>query len=141
MEILCTCSIDTTCSIWDITKGKINKLKYLGSIVSQLIAHDKEVFDIKFGPDANIFSTVGADGSLRKFDTRDLTRSDILYEAGEALLKLSWNNKQEHQIAFVSLNQNYVTIVDQRKPFIAAHKLYFHDKKGVNSVCWSPDKE
>lgn len=91
-----------------------------------------------FGPDANIFSTVGADGSLRKFDTRDLSRSDILYEANEPLLKLSWNKKNQHHIAFIGLDQNYITIVDQRKPFLAAHKLYFHKKSGVNSISWSP---
>lgn len=109
--------------------------------MSQLIAHDKEVFDITFGPDANIFSTVGADGSLRKFDTRDLSRSDILFEGNEPLLRLSWNNTHEHQIAFIGTDQNHITIVDQRKPFIEAHKLYFHKKKGVNAICWSPDNE
>jgi len=37
-----------------------------------LIAHDKEVYDISFGSDPNIFSSVGADGSCRQFDLRSL---------------------------------------------------------------------
>ncbi len=60
--------LDTTCSIWDIATG---------TTIKQLIAHDKEVFDVSFSPDANVFATVGADGSARKFDSRDLSRSDI----------------------------------------------------------------
>jgi WD40 repeat protein len=37
---------------------------------AQLIAHDKEVFDIAFTSGTNIFATVGADGSVRLFDLR-----------------------------------------------------------------------
>lgn len=107
--------------------------------MSQLIAHDKEVFDIKFSKDANIFSTVGADGSLRKFDTRDFSRSDILFEGNEPLIRLDWNLVNENHIAFIGIDQNTITVLDQRKPFIPAHRLFYHKKKGVNGVCWSPD--
>lgn len=61
LETIITCSIDTTCSIWDINKE---------SLVKTLIAHDKEVFDVSFSPDPDIFATVGADGSVRHFDIR-----------------------------------------------------------------------
>ena len=61
----------------------------LGAIINQLIAHDKEVFDINFSNNPNVFSTVGADGSLRSFDIRDLTKSDVLYEGVEPLMRLS----------------------------------------------------
>ncbi|EFC35605.1 predicted protein [Naegleria gruberi] len=43
-----TCSIDTTCTIWDIPTGKSK---------TQLVAHDKEVYDISF-KDENIFCTI-----------------------------------------------------------------------------------
>ncbi len=39
---------------------------------TQLIAHDKEVFDIAFASGKDVFGTVGADGSLRMFDLRCL---------------------------------------------------------------------
>ena len=45
---------------------------------TQLIAHDKEVFDIAFsraGGGRDIFASVGADGSVRMFDLR-LVRTD-----------------------------------------------------------------
>ena len=39
-------------------------------VVTQLIAHDKEVLDVAFSKGKDIFGTVGADGSLRTFDLR-----------------------------------------------------------------------
>lgn len=53
LEMVCSSSIDTTCVIWDIEKEMQ---------IKQLIAHDKEAFDISFGPHVDIFATVGADG-------------------------------------------------------------------------------
>lgn len=38
--------------------------------ITQLIAHDKEVYDIAFGRDKDTFASVGADGSVRTFDIR-----------------------------------------------------------------------
>ena len=48
---------------------------------TQLIAHDKEVFDIAFsraGGGRDIFASVGADGSVRMFDLRLVTEDGIL---------------------------------------------------------------
>ena len=44
-----------------------------GMVRTQLIAHDKELFDIAFsraGGGRDIFASVGADGSVRMFDLR-----------------------------------------------------------------------
>ena len=44
-----------------------------GSVLTQLIAHDKEVHDIAFtkaGNGRDLFSSVGGDGSVRMFDLR-----------------------------------------------------------------------
>ena len=82
--LLGTASVDTTCTIWDL-----NKL----SIKTQLIAHDKEVFDIQFGKEENVFISGGADGSVRFFDLRNLDHSTIIYETkgNSAINKLAWN--------------------------------------------------
>ena len=48
-----TSSIDTTCTIWDRERGVAT---------TQLIAHDKEVYDIAFAQGKNVFASVGADG-------------------------------------------------------------------------------
>ena len=55
-----TSSIDTTCTIWDIEKECVD---------TQLIAHDREVYDIAWGG-AGVFASVSADGSVRVFDLR-----------------------------------------------------------------------
>lgn len=67
-----TSSVDTTCTVWDLTQQQPK---------TQLIAHDKEVFDVAFRTrESNVFASVGADGSLRIFDLRDLEHSTIIYE-------------------------------------------------------------
>lgn len=69
-NLIGTSSIDTTCTIWDIEKA---------TVFTQLIAHDKEVYDIHFSKERNIFASVGADGSVRQFDIRDLQHSSVQY--------------------------------------------------------------
>ena len=66
-----TCSIDTTCTIWNIETGQTTR---------QLIAHDQDVYDISFARGKDVFATVGADGSVRMFDLRSLEHSIILYD-------------------------------------------------------------
>merc|ERR1719326_1706744 len=56
-------SVDTTCTIWNLERQKIE---------TQLIAHDKAVYDIAFAQLENLFTSVGADGSVRLFDQRNL---------------------------------------------------------------------
>lgn len=83
---LATSSIDTTCTIWDIEKGVVD---------TQLIAHDREVYDIAWGG-VGVFASVSADGSVRVFDLRDKEHSTIIYEAPQPdtpLLRLGWNKQ------------------------------------------------
>jgi WD repeat-containing protein 68 len=67
-----TSSIDTTCTIWDIEREGVQ---------TQLIAHDKAVYDICFAQDVSMFASAGEDGSVRHFDLRDLEHSTIIYES------------------------------------------------------------
>lgn len=78
-SMLGTCSIDTTCTMWDVTvRWFLMSLQLMFTCLSQklcpktqLIAHDKEVYDIAFAAGgAHVFGTVGADGSVRMFDLR-----------------------------------------------------------------------
>ena len=83
----------------------MNKL----SIKTQLIAHDKEVFDIQFGKEENVFISGGADGSVRFFDLRNLDHSTIIYETkgNSAINKLAWNLQTSNLIAALSLDKNF----------------------------------
>lgn len=74
-KLIITSSIDTTCTIWDIPTLTAK---------TQLIAHDKEVFDVRFlAGSTDIFGSCGADGSVRMFDLRSLEHSTIIYEPAE----------------------------------------------------------
>lgn len=71
-SLIITSSIDTTCTIWDIPSLTAK---------TQLIAHDKEVYDVRFcAKSVDVFVSCGQDGSVRMFDLRSLEHSTIIYE-------------------------------------------------------------
>lgn len=71
-SLIITSSIDTTCTIWDIPQLTAK---------TQLIAHDKEVYDVRFCANSvDVFVSCGQDGSVRMFDLRSLEHSTIIYE-------------------------------------------------------------
>lgn len=129
-----TCSIDTTVTIWDMT---------VMAPKTQLIAHDKEVYDIGFVPtDTHVFATCGADGSVRLFDLRSLEHSTILYESQglTPLLRISWNKQDPNYLATLSMDSNKIMILDIRSPSIAVCELTGH-RAATNAVCWAPQSE
>ncbi|KAF9157585.1 ddb1 and cul4 associated factor 7 [Actinomortierella ambigua] len=83
--LIVTSSIDTTCTVWNVETQQA---------MTQLIAHDKEVYDVSFATNnSDIFASVGADGSVRMFDLRALEHSTIIYETSSNLsAALSPNN-------------------------------------------------
>ena len=130
--LLGTASVDTTCTIWDLNKF---------SIKTQLIAHDKEVFDIQFGNDENTFISGGADGSVRLFDLRSLNHSTIIYETkgSSPINKLAWNLKTSNLIAALSLDKNVIYIFDSRANLnVSMDELNLH-KDPVTGIVWAPD--
>ena len=130
MALIGTSSIDTTCTIWNIEKGVV---------YTQLIAHDKEVYDISFSSEENIFASVGADGSARQFDLRNLEHSTVLHETedGKPLLRLAWNKIDPNYLAVFGMDHNYITILDIRQPMKVLTKLVNH-KDCVNAISWAP---
>ena len=71
-SLIITSSIDSTCTIWDIPSLTAK---------TQLIAHDKEVYDVRFCANSvDVFVSCGQDGSVRMFDLRSLEHSTIIYE-------------------------------------------------------------
>ena len=128
-SILGTASLDNTCTIWDLNKQ---------SIKTQLIAHDKEVFDIQFRNDENIFISGGADGSVRLFDLRMLDHSTIIYETKGCINKLAWNLQTPNLIAALSLDKNIIFIFDSRMSNVTIDELNLH-KEPVTGCVWAPD--
>jgi len=129
-NILGTSSIDTTCTIWDITTQTAK---------TQLIAHDKEVFDIAFARGPNVFASVGADGSVRMFDLRSLEHSTIIYESPKfaPLLRLAWNKQDANYLATFAVDSTSTTILDMRVPSVPVAELGGHTAC-VNAITWAP---
>lgn len=155
-RLIGTSSIDTTCTIWDIEVGKrvgetaaaggaaaATPDKVNGTVKTQLIAHDQEVYDIAFKPDTtNEFASVGADGSVRLFDLRDLKHSKIIHETenGKALLRLAWNRQEKpcNYLAVLEMDTQTVTVLDTRVPMQPLATLKGHSNR-INGLAWAPN--
>ncbi|KAG6787178.1 hypothetical protein POTOM_008812 [Populus tomentosa] len=125
-----TSSIDTTCTIWDIERETVD---------TQLIAHDKEVYDIAWGG-VGVFASVSADGSVRVFDLRDKEHSTIIYESSEPdtpLVRLGWNKQDPRYMATIIMDSAKVVVLDIRFPTLPVVELQRHHSS-VNAVAWAP---
>ncbi|KAI7868782.1 WD40-repeat-containing domain protein [Spinellus fusiger] len=147
-NLLITSSIDTTCTLWDVETGQAK---------SQLVAHEKDVYDVAFKHGTtDVFVTVGADGSLRLFDTRALHQSTILYktpcavsssqkgslgspcEVTQPLLRLQFNRVQQDLLATLRMDSNAVQVMDIRYPLVPISELTRRQAGSVNCLNWAP---
>lgn len=130
-SIIITLSIDTTCTVWDLHRTYNDEGTEMATVKTQLIAHDLEVFDVKFiSKLTNIFALVGNDGLMRVFDLRLLEHLTIIYEPpaskmlnSKALLKLLTLNIDQNHLATVGVNSNEVIIIDMRMPGIPVAQI------------------
>ncbi|KAB8337067.1 hypothetical protein FH972_021371 [Carpinus fangiana] len=153
-KLIITSSIDTTCTIWDIPTLTAK---------TQLIAHDKEVFDVRFcAGSVDTFVSCGADGSVRMFDLRSLEHSTIIYEPSEQnekgpspgpmspggghtlqyappLLRLAASPHDSHLLATFAQDSKIIRILDHRQPGQALLELHGHSGD-INAIEWSPTR-
>lgn len=103
-----------------------------------MVAHDKAVYDICFSLNKTVFATVGEDGSVRLFDTRELRNSNIVYEMDSkvSLEHVKWNHIDQNIMAVLAQDDTNVLLFDKRRPNAIVDTLC-HDSK-VNSIAWSP---
>lgn len=127
--------------------------------ITQLIAHDREVFDVAWLPTStDIFCSVGADGSLRAFDLRSLEHSTILYEApgpkpianstgasssvnrppATPLLRIAFNPSDANYMATFHLDSPDVQILDMRSPGQPVIELKGH-RSQVTALSWAAE--
>ena len=111
-----------------------------GSVVdTQLIAHDREVYDIAWGG-VGVFASVSADGSVRVFDLRDKEHSTIIYESPKPevpLVRLGWNKQDPRYMATILMDSTKVVILDIRFPTLPVAELQRH-QASVNTLAWAP---
>ncbi|TID13559.1 hypothetical protein CANINC_004917 [Pichia inconspicua] len=135
---LITCSIDTTCTAWNLVKETF-------VAKSQLIAHDSEVYDVKYiYGDKNVFASCSSDGSVRLFDLRNLEQSTIIYDNtlngnSKTLLRLASSHYNANQIALLTQDSSNVIILDLRNVGVPVYSLN-HSSAPVDSIAWHPTK-
>jgi WD repeat-containing protein 68 len=140
-SLVVTSSIDTTCTVWNLDTS---------TAVTQLIAHDREVYDVAWLPNStDIFVSVGADGSLRAFDLRSLEHSTILYETpppknqppsgrppSSPLLRIAFNPSDANYMSTFHQDGADVQILDMRSPGAPVMELRAH-RAPINAAGWS----
>lgn len=89
------------------------------------------------GTDA--FASVGADGSVRMFDLRNLEHSTIIYETPDStpLLRLSWNKQDPNYLATFQMDSSKVVVLDIRVPSVPVTELHGHNG-AINAISWAP---
>lgn len=144
-NLLVSSSIDTTCIVWDLQSSNYVK--------TQLIAHDSEVYDVRFlAKSTHLFASCGGDGSVRVFDLRSLAHSTIIYEpaaAGatmaditgqkNALLRLEPSPTDPNVLATFVSDTNKILILDMRNPESPVMTLEGHSSS-INQIKWHPTK-
>jgi len=124
--------------------------------MTQLIAHDREVYDVAWLPGStDIFVSVGADGSLRAFDLRSLEHSTILYETPapksvpppsanpsssarpptSPLLRIAFNPSDQNYMSTFHMDGSDVQILDMRSPGQPVIELRGHHAP-INALGW-----
>lgn len=148
-NMLVSSSIDTTCIVWDLQSTNYVK--------TQLIAHDSEVYDVRFlTKSIHLFASCGGDGSVRVFDLRSLAHSTIIYEPSlsslsnpedvsdmtqqkNALLRLEPSSFDPNILATFVGDTNRILILDMRNPESPVLILEGHSS-AVNQIKWHPTK-
>jgi WD repeat-containing protein 68 len=146
-NLVVTSSIDTTCTVWNIDTS---------TAITQLIAHDREVYDVAWLPGStDIFVSVGADGSLRAFDLRSLEHSTILYETPapknppppssspsatprpptSPLLRIAFNPADSNYMSTFHMDGTDIQILDMRSPGQPVMELRGHVAQ-INALGW-----
>lgn len=129
-----TSSVDTTCTLWDLSSQK-------PSAHTRLIAHDAEVLDVKFlTGSTTLFGSCSTDGSLRLFDLRNLNQSTIAYEPGPMeklpLLKMGVSTSNPNYISLVQGYSSEVVIIDLRN--VGTPLAVVTSNNTVVSAQWHP---
>jgi len=126
-NLIATCSIDHSCTIWNIEKQVVEK---------RILAHNDEVTDIAWGSSGR-FATVSTDGSVRIFDMNFIVNTKVYENSSEPLVRVSWNRQDDRYLAILAKDSDHVTILDTRYGSVPVAILNRH-KAPVNAMVWAP---
>lgn len=122
-------SVDSTVTILDINNQ---------SLTTQIIAHDKAVWDVSFAPNESMFASCGDDGSVRIFDIKNLQQSSIIYESKQPLTRVAWDASDFFMLALITLESRVVQLLDIRKANTPVGVLQHEGV--VNAMSWNANQ-
>jgi WD40 repeat protein len=88
----------------------------LGECISAVVAHDYAVHDVCSAGSDHVFLTAGFDGSMRQFDSRDMSSFSVVYQSATPLLRLSVCPQDNEKVALIGRQSTGVALVDRRQP-------------------------
>ncbi len=71
------------------------------SLTTQIIAHDKAVYDVSFAPNDCMLASCSEDGSVRIFDIKNMKQSSIIYECDSPLIKVEWDTNDLNLLGII----------------------------------------
>lgn len=146
-SILVTTAVDAICTIWNIEVGQqTGNTRVHCTSKDQLVAHNKEIFDVSFTKLATgreCFVTSGGDGTVKLLDTRHLPSTNTIFEADwstskRALVRVACNKVDPNLLATFAIESNSIIVLDIRKPKTPVTTLNNHTRP-VNSMMWAPN--
>lgn len=153
-NMIVTSSVDTTCAVWDLetstlvssTRSPQSEFLISGSLRTQLVAHDHQVYDVsfsRFSSSRSVFVSSSGDGSVRLFDLRRLSTSTVLYEVDgskpfeqRALVRVSCSKLDTNLVSTFASNSNEILIIDIRNPGRPVGTLSNHTAN-LNGMSWA----
>ena len=128
-NVVLTCSIDTTVTLWDLPNEKP---------IRQLVAHDKAVFGVEFYG-AKTFVSCSEDGSIRLFDLRtpNITCQVHCESQGlQPIIRVAVNPIRPEALAAILDESSSYLLMDLRKPDICTSESAAHVSP-INCITWS----
>ena len=88
---------------------------YTLNVKTRLLAHDHPIYDVcSCGDNSSTFLTCGFDGSVREFDSRNISSLSVIYQSPKPVLRISVSPSNSNIVSLFSLNSENVTVIDRR---------------------------
>eukprot|EP01038_Epipyxis_sp_PR26KG_P004746 gene4746-6657_t len=124
-RVICACTDGSVC-IYNIQRKKIEYKSSAG--------HTETIFDCKFSPSSpNLFSTVSYDGTVKLWNTTDLSLKKTFYGTGEVIYCCDWSPRSNY---IVGSNAGGMIIIWEAE---SGHEVnrYLHHSKASYCVAWN----
>ena len=113
---VCSSGSELIVSSTDCTVCLIDLLTFC--VKTRLLAHEQPVYDTCFvnRSDPHIFLTCGFDGSVREFDSRNISSLSVVYQTSSPVVRICSHPHNSHIFCSLSHNSEHLCFHDLRNP-------------------------